>query len=40
MDTKNTKKTEEVKKTNEFLDSLDNEIKMFVSNKFAEFQGH
>lgn len=30
---------EEVKKTNEFLDSLDNEIKMFVSNKFAEFQG-
>jgi len=31
---------EEVKKTNEFLDSLDNEIKMFVSNKFAEFQGH
>ncbi len=31
---------EEVKKTNEFLDSLDNEIKIFVSNKFAEFQGH
>lgn len=30
---------EEIKKTNAFLDSLDNEIKMFVSNKFAEFQG-
>ena len=30
---------EEVKKTNEFLDSLDNEINMLVFNKFEEFQG-
>ena len=30
---------EEVKKTNKFLDSLDNEINMLVFNKFEEFQG-
>lgn len=30
---------EEVKKTNAFLDSLDNEINMLVFNKFEEFQG-
>lgn len=30
---------EEVKKTNEFLDSLDNEVNMLVFNKFEEFQG-
>lgn len=30
---------EEVKKTNAFLDSLDNEINMLVFNRFEEFQG-
>jgi hypothetical protein len=30
---------EEVKKTNTFLDSLDNEINMLVFNRFEEFQG-
>jgi hypothetical protein len=30
---------EEIKKTNAFLDSLDNEINMLVFNKFEEFQG-
>ena len=30
---------EEIKKTNLFLDSLDNEINMLVFNKFEEFQG-
>lgn len=30
---------EEIKKTNKFLDSLDNEINMLVFNKFEEFQG-
>lgn len=30
---------EEIKKTNAFLDSLDNEINILVFNKFEEFQG-